>query len=71
VDGASFKSEIAPDLADEARVAQGALESSNVKPVVELTHMMEVSRSVANTAKFIESMYDLQRKAATTYAQQA
>jgi len=71
VDGASFKSEITPEPADAARVAQGALENSNVKPVVELTHMMEVSRSVANTAKFIESMYDLQRKAATTYAQQA
>jgi len=71
MDGAMFKSKIAPEAADSARVVQGALESSNVQPVIELTHMMEVSRSVANTGKLIESVYDLQRKAANAYAQQS
>ena len=71
LDGATFKSELSPRTSEDVRVAQGALENSNVKPVIELTHMMEVSRSVASTAKFIEAMYDLQRKAANAYAQQA
>jgi flagellar basal-body rod protein FlgF len=70
LDGAMFKSEITPQVAENARVAQGTLESSNVQPITELTHMMDVSRSVGDTAKFIETMYDLQRKAASAYAQQ-
>lgn len=69
--GAMFKSSVAPQAIDGARVVQGVLESSNVKPVLELTHMMDVSRSVGSTAKFIESMYDLQRKAANAYSQQS
>ena len=61
-DGASFKSQIAPQLAENSQVVQGVIENSNVKPVVELTHMMEVSRAVGD---------DLQNKAATAYAQQS
>lgn len=71
LNGAMFRSEVAPIAADSsARVSQGVLEGANVQPVIELTHMMDVSRSVGNTAKFIESMYDLQRKASNTWAQQ-
>ena len=51
-----------------ARIAQGALEGSNVNPVSELVHVQELSRSVTSTAKFIASMFELQRKAATTYS---
>ena len=69
-DGASFKSAADPLVADDAVVAQGVLEDSNVKPVIELTHLIDVSRSVSTTAKFVEVMYDLQRKTASTYAQQ-
>lgn len=71
LDGAMFKSEVAPESATDAKVMQGALSGANVKPVIELTHMIDVSRSVANTAKMIETMYDLQRKSANTWAQQA
>ncbi len=71
LNGASFKSEITPEIDSNPRIAQGALSASNVKPVQELTHMIDVSRSVASTAKFIEAMYDLQRKAANAYAQAA
>ena len=71
LNGAMFRSEIEPAAATNARVAQGALESSNVQSVTELTHMIDVSRSVSSTAKFIEAMYDVQRKAANTWAQQA
>lgn len=71
LDGAMFRSEIAPEEASDFRLMQGALASSNVKPVLELTHMIEVSRSVASTAKLIETMYELQRKSANTWAQQS
>jgi flagellar basal-body rod protein FlgF len=68
--GTLFKSEVTPTPADNPNVAQGVLETANVQPVVQLTHMIDVSRSVSSTAKFIETMYDLQRKAANTWAQQ-
>lgn len=71
LDSAMFKSEITPDVATDSRVVQGALAGSNVKPVMELTHMIDVSRSVSNTAKMIETLYDLQRKASNTCAQQS
>ena len=65
-----YKSDITPPQMENPGVAQGVLENSNVKPIVELTHMMEVSRAVANTAKFVETLYDLQRKTANTWSQQ-
>lgn len=65
-----YSSEVAPDPATKYTVAQGTLEGSNVQPVKELTHMIDVSHSVNATAKFIEVMYDLQRKTSNTYAQQ-
>lgn len=71
LDGAMFKSEVTPELSTDAKVVQGALSGANVKPVLELTHMIDVSRSVSNTAKMVEVMYDLQRKSANTWAQQA
>ncbi len=68
-----YQTDATPIAADPAtaRVAQGVLENSNVQPVMELTHMITISRAVANTAKFIEVVYDLQRKASNTWAQQA
>lgn len=71
LDGRLYKSEIAPQPAENFSVAQGVLEGSNVQPVKELTHMISVSRAVTETAKFIETMYDLERKAANTWAQQS
>ncbi len=70
LNGKLFKTDATPQPATDARVVQGMLENSNVQPVVELTHMIDVSRSVENTSKFIEAIYELERKAATTYAQQ-
>lgn len=71
-EGAMFKSEITPDImTTDAKVVQGALAGSNVQPIVSLTHMIDVSRSVGNTAKMVEILYDLQRKSANSWAQQA
>jgi flagellar basal-body rod protein FlgF len=55
----------------DPRVAQGALESSNVETVHELTHMIDVTRSAGSTAKMIDSMYDLHRRTNQIYTQQS
>ncbi len=56
---------------DQSRVVQGGLENSNVSAVSELIRVQEVSRSVGSTAKFIEAMYDLERKVSTVYTKTA
>ena len=60
-----------PQPSDTARMTQGALESSNVTAVTEMVRVMNVSRGVTNTAKFIETMYDLERKTGSVYAKQS
>lgn len=57
-----------PQPSETARMVQGGIEMSNVTGVTELVRVMKVSRSVSNTAKFIEVMYDLQRKTSNVYA---
>jgi flagellar basal-body rod protein FlgF len=56
-----------PQPPENSRMLQGVLEDSNVSAITEIVDMTEVSRSVANTAKYIEVMYDLQRKASNVY----
>jgi flagellar basal-body rod protein FlgF len=51
-----------PEIATEAKLRQGYLESSNVKPVLEITRMVEVSRAYERTAKMIDSEADLSRR---------
>lgn len=63
-----YKSNDPAQPPERSRVVQGGIESSNVSAVSELIRVQEVSRSVGNTAKFIETMYDLQRKVSSTYA---
>ncbi len=50
------------EIATDARLRQGYLESSNVKPVLEITRMVEVSRAYERTAKMIDSEADLSRR---------
>ena len=69
--GTLFLAFATPQQAENARVVQGAVENSNVQPIRELTQMIEISRQTTGTAKYIETMYDLQRKANTAYAQAA
>ena len=67
-----YKSSAAPKPQPEnIRVLHGTLESSNVKPIMAMTHMLDVSRSVDSTAKFIEIVYDLERKTTNTWAQES
>jgi flagellar basal-body rod protein FlgF len=58
-----------PVNAENSRMLQGVLEDSNASAVHELVEMTQVSRGVSNTAKFIEVMYDLQRKTSNAYTQ--
>ncbi len=42
---------------------QGALEGSNVQPVLEISHMIEVTRAYQLTANITQSQQDLMRQA--------
>lgn len=66
-----YRAKVEPLPAEKSRIVQGAVENSNVNPVSELVRVQEVSRSVGSTAKFIETMYDLQRKASNVYSKVA
>jgi len=71
--GGLYMSEVEPAIGNEdtVKISQGMLENANVQPVIELTHMIDVSRNVASTAKYIETIYDLQRKTTNAWTQQA
>ncbi len=56
-------SNLTPEKAEKANVRQGFLESSNVKPVLEVTRMVEVSRAYESTSKMIDAAADLSRRA--------
>ena len=48
---------------EETRVQQGALETSNVNPILEMTRMIDVLRSYQSTQKLAQTDHDLQRRA--------
>lgn len=59
---------IAPEDAERSlenlpQIVQGHVESSNVRPIAEITRMMEVSRSYASVTKMIRDTDELSRKA--------
>lgn len=47
----------------EGVVLQGALEGSNVRPVVELTRLIEISRAYQSAAKIVSSADELRQRA--------
>lgn len=55
-------SNLQPQAAPDARVRQGMLESSNVRPIVEITRMMEVTRAYESMTRLVESETDLARR---------
>ena len=62
-----FKTDSAPLAPAQSKVMQGYLESSNINGVNELVRLLQLQRTTGSTAKFIEVMYDLQRKTSETY----
>ena len=56
-------SNLTAEKAEEAKVRQGHLESSNVKPVLEITRMVEVSRAYEQTTRMMDAEAELSRRA--------
>jgi flagellar basal-body rod protein FlgF len=52
-----------PTQAEDARIRQGMLEDSNVKPILEITQMIEVSRAYEQMAKIMDSNAELSKSA--------
>jgi len=46
--------------AKDTRAMQGAIESSNVNPIMEMTHMIDVSRAYQTTARLLQNEHDRQ-----------
>jgi flagellar basal-body rod protein FlgF len=52
-----------PDAVDAPRVSQGMVEKSNVEPVLEISHMIEVMRAYQASADLTQSGEDLLKQA--------
>jgi flagellar basal-body rod protein FlgF len=52
-----------PQTAADVKITQGALEGSNVQPVVEISRMVEVMRAYQATATMTQTQEDLMRQA--------
>lgn len=51
-----------PEAAPDARIRQGVLEGSNVKPVVEITNLIEITRAYERISKMIDQSTELSRR---------
>lgn len=58
-----FSTEQLPAPAEDARVLQGVVEKSNVKPISELTRMMDTVRAYTSMAQTMKQAQDLRRDA--------
>ena len=58
-----FTSTETPAPATDAAVRQGYVERSNVQPVAEVTHLVEISRAYERIATMLNSAHDLSRSA--------
>ena len=62
--GASlYSTDQAPQAVETPVIAQGNLEESNVQPVIEISHMLDVMRAYQTTANLTQSQQDLMRSA--------
>ena len=52
-----------PQPATDARVVQGALEKSNVRSVIEMTRMIELTRSYTEVANILQKQSDMRKSA--------
>jgi len=50
------------------RLIQGSIEGSNVKPIVEMTNMMDVMRSYESASKLVDAADDMRRQAISQIA---
>jgi len=71
VSGGLYESDATPLPNLEAEIAQGMVEESNVRPVVELTLMMSVMRNFQAAQRMIETQDELQRRVINTIVSSA
>lgn len=57
-----YRTNQTPQPAAGARIIQGLLEGSNVRPVVEMTEMMSTVRAYQGTQKLIDSHHEMERR---------
>ena len=63
-EGASlYTTDQQPTAVETPVIAQGSLEESNVQPVLEVSHMLDVMRAYQTTANLTQSQEDLMRNA--------
>ncbi|PIR33904.1 MAG: hypothetical protein COV36_01920, partial [Alphaproteobacteria bacterium CG11_big_fil_rev_8_21_14_0_20_44_7] len=66
-----YSTDSAPTLNEgQSKVAQGALERSNVASIREITNMIKVQRAYTGNSSFIENLYQLQEDAVRRIASQ-
>lgn len=58
-----------PEPTKESRIIQGSVEKSNVRAVVEMTRMIEVTRSYTQVATMLSQQADMQRSSMTKLAE--
>jgi len=63
VSGGLFETEAQPQDVDRPQVVQGMIEESNIKPVVEVTKMIELQRSYEAVQRMIDNESERVRKA--------
>jgi flagellar basal-body rod protein FlgF len=58
ISNALFRADKAPMPAADAKVLQGAIEESNVQPIVETTNMIEALRSYQNSHQMVQNEHE-------------
>ena len=61
--GGLYRTDQTPQPATETRLVQGALEGSNVSPIIEMIQMMATVRAYQGTQRLLETDHDLHRQA--------
>ena len=61
--GSYYSTNETPLPAETARIVQGMIEGSNVKPIVEMTEMIRVLRSYQAVKGMLDGQHELQRRA--------
>ncbi|MBP7253015.1 MAG: flagellar basal-body rod protein FlgF, partial [Alphaproteobacteria bacterium] len=61
-----YKANQAEQEATDTRIVQGAIEQSNVRPVIEMTRLTEAVRAYQQTANMMQSEHDRLRTAIRT-----
>ena len=70
-EGSLYTTDEAPTPATNGALAQGMIESSNIAPVIEMTRMIELSRTYQTAQKLLENDHDRLRKAVERLARVA